>query len=85
MAGLLRFTLVAVSPKLAPRKDEPQNVVTAQQNIWVNAWGVNTVRAYDQIGTPATMIRMDDDHTFEVAEEAEFVASCINSELEKER
>lgn len=81
--SLLRFTLVAVCPTLAPKSEDPQYTVTVQQSIWVNPWGVNTVRAYDQIGTPATRIRMDDNHVFEVAEDSEFVAHCINTELER--
>lgn len=81
--SLLRFTLVSVTVKVQPRNYDPQNVVIAEQSIWVNPWGVNTVRAYDQIGTPATRIRMDDNHVFEVAEDSEFVAHCINTELER--
>lgn len=81
--SLIRFTLVAVSPPSYPRHENKVAVVTPLSNIWLNAWGVNTVRPYDSGGTPATTIRMDDDHTFEVAEGAEFVVDQINNVLNK--
>lgn len=83
--SLIRLTLVAVSPVLAPKKDDPKYTVTAQQPIWVNTWGVNTVRAFDNIGTPATRIRMDDGTTFEVAEAADYVADSVNFAFDKEK
>lgn len=83
---MLLLTLVEVKPRMGPlNPDLPPSTVTPLGPYWVNPWAVNGVRKYCyHDDTPATCIRLDDGEILHVAEDAEFVASCVDTEIDKE-